>query len=96
MWRCSPSRVPLQSTPLPLLEWHRAVRLFVRKHTSSAQVAWLGLCLNEETAAPSELGFVIVRHADTVDAVARALRKSSKGRLQVRRYAEWKGPSSAS
>eukprot|EP00193_Tetraselmis_chui_P003776 CAMPEP_0177756924 /NCGR_PEP_ID=MMETSP0491_2-20121128/3371_1 /TAXON_ID=63592 /ORGANISM="Tetraselmis chuii, Strain PLY429" /LENGTH=432 /DNA_ID=CAMNT_0019272545 /DNA_START=116 /DNA_END=1414 /DNA_ORIENTATION=- len=67
---------------LPALEWHRRVRLFIREYTSSAQVAWAGLC-HDGDGRPADVGYVIVRHPRVIDAVARALRKASKGRLRV-------------
>uniref|UniRef100_A0A061R8C8 Uncharacterized protein n=1 Tax=Tetraselmis sp. GSL018 TaxID=582737 RepID=A0A061R8C8_9CHLO len=77
-----------EGAPAPLLEWHRGVRLFVRQHTSSAQVAWVGLCLDGRGGA-SDVGFVTARHADAVEPISRALRRASKGRLAVEPFEAW-------
>lgn len=81
--------MPPQDLALPALEWHREVRLFIRESTSSAQVAWAGLC-HDGDGRPSDTGFVIVRDESVAEPVARALRKASKGRLKVGRFAEWR------
>lgn len=73
---------------LSTLDWHRCVRLFFRSHTSTAQIAWFGLC-HDDKGTPLNRAFVIVRNLNVLPSVGNALQKASGYRLQVQSFTEW-------